>query len=101
MLRIAPLGKAFEVFATVTLEEGVSSWYVNFQEPLRRRLHGFDTMDETLDLAVSRDFASWQRKDQDELETAVTMGLYSPEDAQRLLDDCAMVEQQLANGVVP
>ncbi|HET9088729.1 MAG TPA: DUF402 domain-containing protein [Acidimicrobiales bacterium] len=101
MLRIAPRGASYEIFATADPEEGVSSWYVNFQEPLRRQLHGFDTMDETLDLIVSRDFSNWHRRDEDELELAVAMGLYSQEDAVRLLDTCSTVEAQLSNGVVP
>lgn len=101
MLRIAPRGSPFEVLATVTPTEGVASWYVNFQEPLRRQPHGFDTMDETLDLIVSWDFTSWHRRDEDELELAVAMGFYDPEDAERLLNTCSMVEEQLANGVVP
>jgi predicted RNA-binding protein associated with RNAse of E/G family len=100
-LRIAPKGKPFEVFATVIAKEGVTSWYVNFQEPLRRQPHGFDTMDETLDLIVSREFTSWHRQDEDELKMAVAMGFYSQEDAERLLDNCSVVEEQLANGLVP
>jgi len=101
MLRIAPQGMPFEIFATVTPRDGVTSWYVNFQEPLRRQPHGFDTMDETLDLTVSQDFTSWERRDEDELELAVAMGIYSKEDAERLLGVCAMVEAQLAKGAVP
>jgi predicted RNA-binding protein associated with RNAse of E/G family len=101
MLRIAPLGQPFEVFATVLEEGGVASWYVNFQEPLRRGPHGFDTMDETLDLIVAADFSSWNRRDEDELEMAVAMGVYDQTDAQRLYDTCAMVEESLTRGVVP
>jgi len=101
MLRIAPHGRPFEVFATVIPKEGVTSWYVNLQEPLRRQPHGFDTMDETLDLVVSRDFASWHRRDEDELKMAVAMGFYGQKDAERLLETCSMVEEQLANGIVP
>jgi predicted RNA-binding protein associated with RNAse of E/G family len=58
-------------------------------------------MDETLDLNVSRDFTSWHRRDEDELEMAVAMGPYGHGDAERLLDTCSMVEEQLASGVVP
>jgi len=101
ILRIAPRGEPFEVFAAVLPNEGVASWYVNFQEPLRRQPHGFDTMDETLDLIVSRDLSSWQRRDQDELEMAAAMGLYRSEDVERLLASCSSVEEQLASGKVP
>jgi len=101
MLRIAPCGQAFEVFASVAEGGGVTSWYVNLQEPLRRGPHGFDTMDETLDLIVAADFSSWHRKDEDELEMAIAMGVYDQDDAQRLCDTCAAIEKSLASGIVP
>ena len=101
MLRIAPVGQPFEVFAPVTSEAGVMSWYVNFQRPLVRTVHGFDTLDETLDLLVSSDFSSWERKDGDELELALEMGVYDQPEAQRILDACAVVEKALEHGEVP
>src|SRR5665213_1041431 len=101
MLRIAPHGEPFEVLATVRSEGGVSSWYVNFQEPLRRTSQGFDTMDETIDLLVAPDFSSWQRRDDDELELATSMGVYDQADARRLRDNCASVERSLMTGTVP
>jgi predicted RNA-binding protein associated with RNAse of E/G family len=101
MLRIAPHGKPFEVFAPVREEGGVLSWYVNFQRPLRRTSAGFDTMDETLDLLVAADCTSWQRRDEDELELAVSMGVYDEAHATRLLADCAAVEASLSRGHVP
>lgn len=101
LLRIAPHGTPFEVFATIQAEGGVSSWYVNFQEPLRRTAQGFDTMDETIDLIVASDFSSWQRRDEDELRLAFSMGVYDRADVQRLLDNCASVEKDLRAGTVP
>lgn len=101
MLRIAPANAPFEVFAPTTLEDGIQSWYVNFERPLRRTRRGFDTMDEILDLVVSRDFSSWTRKDTDELELAVTMGFFSPRDRQRIEQSCSDVESSLARGDVP
>lgn len=101
MLRIAPCCPAFEVFASVAEEGGVGSWYVNFQEPLRRGPHGCDTMDETLDLIVAADFSSWHRREEDELEMAVAMGVYDQIDAQRLGDTCAGIEESLGSDVVP
>jgi predicted RNA-binding protein associated with RNAse of E/G family len=101
MLRIAPRGAPYEVFAPIRAEGGVLSWYVNFQEPLRRTPHGFDTMDETIDLVVAPDFSKWRRKDEDELELAVSMGVYDEADAQRLRGNCASVEKKLSAGIVP
>lgn len=101
MLRVAPVGQPFEVFAPVTAEHGVISWYVNFQKPLARTPAGFDTMDETLDLMVAADFSSWERKDGDELELAVEMGVYDGCEARRILDTCDVVEDALSRGEVP
>jgi predicted RNA-binding protein associated with RNAse of E/G family len=101
MLRIAPAGQPFEVFAPVTPELGVTFWYVNLQQPLVRTMDGFDTMDETLDLLVAADFSSWERKDSDELELAIEMGVYSQREAQRILDSCVAVEKALERGEVP
>jgi predicted RNA-binding protein associated with RNAse of E/G family len=101
VLRIAPTGAPFEVFASVDSAIGVTRWYVNFQEPLRRRAHGFDTMDETLDLIVSSDLTTWHRDDEDELELAAAMGVYSEDDVRRLVATCVTLEDQLARGAVP
>ncbi len=101
MLRIAPAGRPFEVFAPVAPEGGVRSWYVNFQRPLLRTRSGFDTMDETLDLVVAADLASWERKDSDELELAVEMGVYGEREALRILRACDAVEAALGRGESP
>ena len=101
LLRIAPRGQPFEVFAPLTPENGVLSWYVNFQRPLVRTSLGFDTMDEVLDLVVSRDCDAWERKDVDELEFAVTRGFFTRDDARRITRSCADVEERLARGDVP
>jgi hypothetical protein len=101
MLRIAPIGAPFEVFAPMTREDGVQSWYVNFERPLQRTAQGFDTMDEILDLVVARDFSTWARKDTDELELAVSMGFLPLVDAERIDESCRAVESRLQRGDVP
>ncbi|MBT2517166.1 DUF402 domain-containing protein [Streptomyces sp. ISL-90] len=100
-LRVAPVGQPFEVFTPVTAEHGVSAWYVNFQQPLFRTPQGFDTLDETLDLIVAADFSSWERKDEDELELAIEMGVYDEREARRILDACDAVEDALSRGDIP
>jgi predicted RNA-binding protein associated with RNAse of E/G family len=100
VLRIAPRDAPYEVFAPMVDGE-VQRWYVNFQQPLRRTPLGFDTMDEILDLVVSLDCRSWERKDADEVELALDMGFLSEGDAQRIEDNCRAVEVSLARGVVP
>jgi len=49
-------------------------WYVNFQEPLHRTGHGFQTMDLMLDLLVTPDRGS-RRKDDDEFDGCIERGL--------------------------
>ena len=56
------------------------AWYVNLQEPFRRRDDGVETADQLLDLVRSRD-GRWSRKDEHELEAAVAGGFVSPEEA--------------------
>jgi hypothetical protein len=100
VLRIAPRDAPFEVFAPIT-DDGVQWWYVNFQQPLRRTPLGFDTMDEILDLVVSPDCRTWERKDVDEVELAFDMGFLSDSDAKRIEGNCRAVEESLARGDVP
>jgi hypothetical protein len=54
-------------------------WYVNLQDPLRRTTLCFDTMDDMLDIVISPDLSAWHWKDEDDLDEAVKIGLYSPE----------------------
>jgi hypothetical protein len=56
------------------------SWYVNLQEPFRRRAGGVDTADQLLDLLRSRG-GRWTLKDEDELEAAVAGGFLGETDA--------------------
>jgi predicted RNA-binding protein associated with RNAse of E/G family len=101
VLRIAPRGAPFEVFAPLAEGGGVQWWYVNFERPLQRTTLGFDTFDETLDLVVQPDCSSWVRKDQDELELALSMGFYTAAEARRIDETCRVVEAALARGVIP
>ena len=101
MLRIAPVGAAYEVFGFVTDEAGIISWYVNFERPLVRTAYGFETLDETLDLIVAADLTAWERRDEDELELATEMGVYSVEQAARIVQTCSEVEAALERGEAP
>jgi uncharacterized protein len=64
----------------VRSEARFADWYVNLEDPWRPWRLGFDTEDHTLDLWVDRDGA-WRWKDEDELEIAVDVGFYTPEEA--------------------
>lgn len=63
-----------------TTEDGTPVWYVNLQDPLRRTALGFDTVDHALDVVVELD-GSWWWKDEDELEEAVALGLFTAAEA--------------------
>ena len=56
-------------------------WYVNLQDPIRRTLIGFDTKDHVLDIVFSPDKSNWQWKDEDQLEEAVALGLFTDVEA--------------------
>ena len=62
----------------------LSCWYINLQKPYRRMAHGFDTLDQTLDVIVSPDRSSWQWKDEDELQELRDRGVISAEQAHEL-----------------
>jgi hypothetical protein len=55
-------------------------YYINLQAPLRRSAHGFDSLDHVLDVVVSPDGA-WRWKDEDELDEAVAVGLFTAHEA--------------------
>jgi hypothetical protein len=59
-------------------------WYINLQEPIRRTIIGFDTMDNMLDVVVSPDMAEWKWKDKDEFSEAERVGFYSHEKAREI-----------------
>ena len=101
LLRIAPANANFEIFASVPEEGGVQSGYVNFQRPLKRLVDGFATMDETLDLIVDKDLENWVRRDEDELELALKMGVYTEDEVSRILGNCIEVESKLSLGEIP
>jgi len=64
-------------------DDAFAGWYVNLQEPLRRSPAGFDTDDLVLDVWVEPD-GTWQWKDADELEIAVALGRFTPDEARAI-----------------
>jgi hypothetical protein len=54
-------------------------YYVNLQEPLQRSPYGFDSCDHVLDIVIDPDGA-WHWKDEDELDEAVELGLFTAQD---------------------
>jgi uncharacterized protein DUF402 len=61
-------------------EREFAGWYINFQEPFRRRDDGYDTQDLELDIWIPRD-APWEWKDRELLEQRVSEGRFTPQQA--------------------
>ena len=80
VLRITPLGRAHSIDLFWDEDWDFRGWYVNLQAPLRRSALGFDTRDHALDITVEPD-GTWEWKDEDHLEQAVAIGLYSADEA--------------------
>ena len=76
-------------------------WYVNLETPPRRTAIGFDYTDHALDVLVSIDRAEVTWKDEDELEEAVGLGLFTPGDAERFREDGERAVQRLVNREPP
>jgi hypothetical protein len=55
-------------------------WYVDLQAPFRRTTLSFDTRDHALDVVVAPD-RSWSWKDEDHLERATRIGVFTPSQA--------------------
>ncbi|MBV8715140.1 MAG: YgaC family protein [Chloroflexi bacterium] len=74
-------------------------WKINLQAPLRRTPLGFDSWDHLLDLWVMPD-GSWSWKDEDELEEAVDLGLFSEAEARAIRAEGERVIGRL-DGLIP
>jgi len=55
-------------------------YYINLQAPLQRARYGFDSLDHVLDVVVSPD-GTWHWKDEDELDAAVELGVFTRQEA--------------------
>ena len=75
-------------------------WYVNLQKPFRRTELGFETMDLMLDLIVDPD-GSWRWKDEDELATFVTCGIFDTRTADRVREEGARVAARVERNEPP
>ena len=83
-------GRAHSIYLFVDRDDAFEHWYVNFEEPLRRALIGFDTFDHKLDLIVLPD-GTYRWKDEDELEQAAALGIVDAAEvwaeAERVLEE--------------
>jgi predicted RNA-binding protein associated with RNAse of E/G family len=76
-------------------------WYINLETSLRRTPIGFDLVDHCLDVVVSADRSSWRWKDEDELEEAVALGIFTQEEALTFRSDGERAVRHLLTGEPP
>lgn len=92
VLRIAPTGKRWSVWLFWDCEtRQFKGWYGNLEAPLQRNGNMMLTRDHTLDLQIALD-RRYARKDEDELEIALSVGWYTQEEVDQILDDAAELE---------
>jgi hypothetical protein len=84
-LRFHELGAAHSVLVFLRDAE-LDLYYVNMEEAWRPTPIGFDYLDHKLDLLVRPD-GSWEWKDEDELEDAVSRGVFTAELAREIRDE--------------
>jgi hypothetical protein len=76
-------------------------WYLNLETPPVDSPVGIDYTDHALDVLVSIDLSTVTWKDEDELEEAVQLGLFSAADAERFREDGERAVARLVNREPP
>jgi predicted RNA-binding protein associated with RNAse of E/G family len=76
-------------------------WYLNLETPPVRSPVGIDYTDHALDALVSIDLTTVTWKDEDELEDAVRLGLFTDRDAERFRRDGERAVDRLVNREPP
>jgi len=71
------------------------SWYLNLQEPFRRRADGYDTQDLELDLIVHTD-GRVERKDEELLDLRVREGRFTQDQVREIRAGAERIEAELA-----
>jgi hypothetical protein len=74
-------GEQHSVIVIYDPPPGYGPWYINIESDLERTERGFEYEEHVLDIVVERDLSAWRWKDEDELEQAVTLGMFTPEQA--------------------
>ncbi len=90
-LRLLRPGDAHCIYLFWAAEDwAFRGWYVNLQTPYVRSAVGFDTRDHALDIVVEPD-GTWRWKDEDDLELATRLGLFTPAEAAEIRAEGARV----------
>jgi len=87
-LRVARPGDPFSTLLFYDDCGRFLSWYVNFEQPLRRTPLGWDTLDWKLDLLAFPD-GTTRRKDEDELAEAARAGVVDADEVRALAERVA------------
>jgi predicted RNA-binding protein associated with RNAse of E/G family len=72
-------------------------WYVNLQDPFRRREDGYDTQDHELDVWLPAE-GGWELKDDDLLDVRVREGRFAPEQAVAFRQEARHVIELVRSG---
>jgi predicted RNA-binding protein associated with RNAse of E/G family len=82
VLKVAPAGTPWSVWLFWSEDWDFRGWYVNLEDPHQRLQHSIVTQDHVLDVVVLPDRET-ERKDEDELASAVASGRFTAADAER------------------
>jgi hypothetical protein len=78
-----------------------AGYYLNIETNLGRTPLGFDYVDHLLDVRVSADRSTWSWKDEDELAEAVSLGIYTEEDARSFREAGERARRHVMDGEPP
>ena len=101
VLMLTPAGAGYSFWAVWDERWRFEGWYVNVQEPLRRTELGFDTADNVLDVVIEPDLLSWRWKDEHELEVAVRVGRFTPDEAKAVREEARSAVRTLEDRAWP
>lgn len=82
-------------------DDRVKAWYVNLEEPVSRTAEGITISDRYLDIVIEPDRKSWRWKDEDELEEAVRLGIFTPGEAAQFRQDGLDAIARITSGEPP
>jgi hypothetical protein len=103
VLQLQRDGDAYGVWKFFDLERRFTHWYINFQEPLARRVDtsgggAFETADFGLDIVIPGDGSQWRWKDLDDPDEMVVSGRISAAERQRISEEAKRVAADLDTG---
>jgi predicted RNA-binding protein associated with RNAse of E/G family len=78
-------------------ERAFHGWYINLQEPFRRRREGYDTQDLELDIWIPAG-GTWQLKDDELLSLRVQEGRFTQDQARAIREEGARITAELDAG---